>query len=302
MPRVDARLHAAAAQAGLDLGAAPFQPVGRPDQPLPHPGVEHPGPGLAAALGPFRDRGPGPAQPAHRHRDQPGPLGVGQPVGLAEHRDPGRHVQAGERRVPVGRSRERRPVAQRLDDVDQPGPGPGQVEVDQRVRLRAARAGPEDHVLQVDVAVADQLHRPIHPPGQLAVPARSGRRLKTGHGLVVPQLQLGQRDQGRVGQRVTGQRPVRHLARQVAEHLPVLRIDAEHARGPLEADRLQVAQQCVHGGGVRAHRAPDGPAHPDDALGHIPPDKRDFGVFLAGRGGEMSAGLRMLAAEWASAG
>ncbi len=228
--------------------------------------------------GPGRDRGPRPAHPAHRDRHQPGPLGVRQPVGLAEHRDPPGHVGVGEGGIPVARRGQRRPVAQRLDDVDQPGAGPGQVKVDQRVRLRPVRARPEDHVLQVDVAVADQLGRPVHPRGDLAVPLRPRRWLEPHYRLVVPQLQLGQPDQRGLGQGVGGQRAEWHLAGQVGEHLPVLGVNAQDPGSALETDGLKVAEQGVHGRGVRAGRAADGPADPDHAVGQVPAEQGHFQV------------------------
>jgi hypothetical protein len=117
---------------------------------------------------------------------------VGQAIRLAENGDPGRHVDVPQGRIPVGRVGDRRPVPQRLDDVDQTGPGPREIEVDQRVRAKAVRPRLEDDVFQVDVAVADDVHWTVNEPRDLTVPPRARVRLEARHRLVIAKLQQGQ--------------------------------------------------------------------------------------------------------------
>ena len=118
-------------------GCAPAIPRSAATAPPPH--VDHACPGPATHLGPLGDGRPRPSQPPAGHWDEPGALAVGKAIRLAENGDPGRRVGVPQRRIPVGRVGDRRPVPQRLDDVDQPGPGPREIEVDQRVRPGAIR-------------------------------------------------------------------------------------------------------------------------------------------------------------------
>jgi hypothetical protein len=132
--------------------------------------------------------------------------------------------------------------------------------------------------------VADNFGRPVNQSRQHAIPGCAGRGLEAGHCLVIAVLQLGQGDQRRFGKREGGQRPARYLPPQVRKNLPVLRVDAEHARRALETHVLKVSQQRVHGGSVRPDRTPDGTADADDTGGNVATEQRNLD-FAAGDAG-----------------
>jgi hypothetical protein len=197
-------------------------------------------------------------------------------AGIGENSAPVENVGVHECRIPVYRVPERAPPEEGISHLVKPRCRTGQVEVDESRRQPL----PEYDVAWAVITVADQLRVPV-----------DGRRTAgAGHGHPhsvrrrypalrrVVELAYEARETGKdvVARGFGGQRPMRHVASNIGQHLAALIIDAQWYRRTSETCAVQVREICLNGRGVGPGRPSYGVADPDDSGGSVAPGERYF--------------------------